>query len=123
MIFSLIEKDEKTRKSCILRNLGTTLYFLFEASNLMKCKYGDSDCIIKAIQNIIDLYATDGNKELGLVTLDPYHVDKIVMMVAGAKFDVRNTDMRGMRNFKVKKAEYVYNKHISIENCNFYYSQ
>lgn len=84
--------------------------FIFTAKDIPKCKIGDTDCMVKSANAMIENYGTEGFRSINLLPLDPLLVPRIYIK-QGAESPVNveliftNNTVNGIRNcgfFKIK---------------------
>lgn len=48
----------------------------FSASGVQRCELMDDSCLLRGVEFVLKNYAKSGIKELGLIPLDPLHINK-----------------------------------------------
>lgn len=72
-----MERFIRTRHS-VSKFLNVTFTLFFAADDPKPCKYGDSECLIKAVQYFMkEKY--EGDSAINLIKIDPLEVNKVVI--------------------------------------------
>ncbi|XP_055327031.1 protein takeout-like [Sitodiplosis mosellana] len=94
---------------CAFVLCGSSLAVKFP-SDIPKCKKGDSECIVKSANLVMDIYAKGGDRNINLLPLDPLDIPRI-HIEQGEESPVNvvliftNNTIVGMRDFTFYKIE------------------
>lgn len=85
-------------------------YHIYIAGDPKPCKYGESDCIVKLVNELISSKASQGDRALNLVKLDPLPVAKMNIKQGAdspVNIDLTFTDnnVYGISTMKIRKVK------------------